>query len=118
MRLDRIFKMPFERVYQLYIIKVERKGQSSSDVDMIILWLTGYTQNELEYHLKNQTDFETFFNNAKLFNPNASKIKGVICGHRVEEIQDPLMQKIRYLDLLIDELARGKKMDKILRINY
>lgn len=110
----RIYKMAFGGVYPHYINKAEKKGRTKEEVDTIIHWLTGYDAKALQQILDNKTDFETFFAEAKL-NPNVSKITGVICGYRVEEIEDPLMQKIRYLDKLIDELAKGKKMDKILR---
>lgn len=115
MNKPRIFTMSFAGVYPLYIKKVERKGRSKEEVDVIIRWLTGYDQKTLQKQIKNEVNFETFFREAKKFNKNASKITGVICGHRVEEIEDKLMQKIRYLDKLIDELARGKKMESILR---
>lgn len=98
----------------MYIQKAERKGRTKAEVDEIIRWLTGYDENTLNTLIETGVDFETFFNNAKI-NPDADKITGVICGIRVEEIQDPLMQKIRWLDKLIDELAKGKPMDKILR---
>ncbi len=111
----RIFKMSFVSVYPLYIQKVEKKGQTKINVDEIIFWLTGYDQQTLNHQIEQKTNFETFFEQAPQFNPNASKITGVICGYRVEEIEDELMQKIRYLDKLIDELAKGKSMDKILR---
>lgn len=112
---QRIFKMPFAKVYPLYIKKVERKGRTKEEVDTIIRWFTGYTQKALEKEITKETDFETFFNEAPQINPNASKITGVICGYRVEEMKDKLMQKIRYLDKLIDELAKGRPMEKILR---
>ena len=102
---SRIFKMSFANVYPLYVQKVERKGQSKANVDAIIFWLTGYNEATLQAHLEQKTDFETFFAAAPALNPNVSKITGVICGYRVEEIEDELMQKIRYLDKLIDELA-------------
>lgn len=98
-----------------YVTKAEKKGRTKEEVDEIIRWLTGYSQEELEQHLQNKTDFETFFAQAPKMNPNRSLIKGVICGVRVEEIEEPLMQEIRYLDKLIDELAKGKTMEKILR---
>lgn len=110
----RIYKTPFSAVYPMYIQKAERKGRTKAEVDEIIRWLTGYDENTLNTLIETGVDFETFFNNAKI-NPDADKITGVICGIRVEEIQDPLMQKIRWLDKLIDELAKGKPMDKILR---
>jgi hypothetical protein len=107
--------MSFAGVYPHYIQKAQKKGRSKADVDQIINWLTGYDQQGLQQHLDNQTDFETFFAQAPLINPNVSKITGVICGHRVEAIEDKLMQQIRYLDKLVDELAKGKAMEKILR---
>ena len=110
----RIYKMSFAGVYPHYIAKAEKKGRTKAEVDEIIFWLTGYDSVKLQEIIDNKIDFETFFEEAKL-NPNVSKITGVICGYRVEEIEDGLMQKIRYLDKLIDELAKGKSMDKILR---
>jgi hypothetical protein len=107
--------MAFASVYPLYIQKAEKKGRSKAEVDEIIFWLTGYDENALQHHIDNKTDFENFFASAPQMNPNVSKIKGVICGYRVEEIEDKLMQKIRYLDKLVDELAKGKAMEKILR---
>lgn len=115
MKNTKIFTMPFARVYPLYIQKVEKKGRSKEEVDTIICWLTGYSQKELQKQINKLTDFQTFFAEAPQINPNASKITGVICGWRVEEMEDKLMQKIRYLDKLIDELAKGKAMEKILR---
>lgn len=111
----RIFKMAFAKVYPLYVQKAERKGRTQAEVDQVIRWLTGYDQKGLERQIKQDNDFDTFFAQAPAMHPNASLIKGVVCGVRVEEIDDPLMQKIRYLDKLIDELAKGKKMEKILR---
>ena len=111
----KIFKMAFARVYPLYIAKVQRKGRSKEEVDAIIHWLTGYDEQALQQQLDGKVDFETFFAEAPRLNPKSSKITGLICGYRVEEIEDPLMQKIRYLDKLVDELAKGKAMDKILR---
>lgn len=110
----RVFKMSFASVYPMYIQKAEKKGRTKEEVDSIIFWLTGYNKQTLQEHLDKKTDFETFFTKAKI-NPNVSKITGVICGYRVEEIEDKLMQKIRYLDKLVDELAKGKSMEKILR---
>lgn len=107
--------MSFARVYPLYIAKVERKGRTKAEVDTIIHWLTGYTAKKLEMVLKKQIDFETFFAKAPKLNPARKLITGVICGIRVENIQEPLMQEIRYLDKLIDELANGKALEKILR---
>ncbi|MED4919449.1 DUF2200 domain-containing protein [Geobacillus thermodenitrificans] len=110
MTTHKIYKMSFSKVYPNYIAKAEKKGRTKSEVDEIIRWLTGYTQDELEAQLEKQVDFETFFAEAPQLNPNRVLIKGVICGVRVEEIEDPLMQNIRYLDKLIDELAKGKLM--------
>lgn len=107
--------MSFASVYPHYINKAERKGRTKAEVDEIIFWLTGYDQQTLQKHIDDKTDFETFFALAPQLNPNVSKITGVICGYRVEEIEDKLMQKVRYLDKLIDELAKGNAMDKILR---
>jgi hypothetical protein len=114
-RSDRIFKMVFARIYPLYVAKVEKKGRKKSEVDAIICWLTGYTQRELEGQLKKQNDLETFFKEAPKLNPSRNLIKGVVCGVRVENIEEPMMREIRYLDKLIDELAKGKAMEKILR---
>ncbi len=114
MAKHRIFTTSFASVYPYYVVKAEKKGRSKEDVDTIIEWLTGYDQQALQQIIEQKTDFENFFDQAKL-NPNVSKITGVVCGHRVEEIEDPLMQKIRYLDKLVDELAKGKAMEKILR---
>ena len=107
--------MAFSGVYPHYINKAERKGRTKEEVDIIICWLTGYTQKQLQDQIDKKVDFETFFGKAPELNPNVSKITGVICGYRVEDIEDPLMKKIRYMDKLIDELAKGKKMEKILR---
>jgi len=115
MKKPRIFKMSFASVYPLYIQKAEKKGHTKEEVDVIICWLTGYNQRVLQQQIDKNNDFETFFAQAPQINQNASKITGVICGYRVEEIEDKLMQKIRYLDKLIDELAKGKSMEKILR---
>ena len=112
---NRVFKMSFAGVYPHYVNKAEKKGRTREEVHTIIFWLTGYNEKQLQKLIDNKTDFETFFAKAPEFNTNASKITGVICGYRVEDIEDPLMQKIRYLDKLIDELAKGKKMEKILR---
>ena len=111
----RIFTMGFASVYPLYVAKAEKKGRKKSEVDAVICWLTGYSQRELEGQLTKQTDFETFFKEAPRLNPSRTLIKGLICGVRVEDIQDPTMREIRYLDKLVDELAKGKAMDKILR---
>ncbi|MBA4198579.1 MAG: DUF2200 domain-containing protein [Chitinophaga sp.] len=112
---QRIFKTAVASVYPHYIAKAEKKGRTKEEVDEIICWLTGYSNQALQKLLVNKTDFETFFANAPQINPNVSKITGVICGYRVEDIEDKLMQQIRYLDKLIDELAKGKAMEKILR---
>ena len=112
---SRVFKMPFASVYPLYIKKAEKKGRTKEEVDEIIFWLTGYNKKSLKQQIDQKTDFENFFKKAPQLNPNVSKITGVICGYRVEEIEDKLMQKIRYLDKLVDELAKGKAMEKILR---
>lgn len=111
----RISFMKFAGVYPLYVKKAERKNRTQEEVDQIICWLTGYDQAGLQQQLTQGNDFETFFAQAPAMNPNRSLIKGVVCGVRVEEIEDPLMQEIRYLDKLVDELAKGKKMEKILR---
>jgi len=111
----RIFKMPFASVYPHYLTKAERKGRTKEEVDEIIFWLTGYDEVGLQMVLDQKIDFEYFFANAPAYHPNASQITGLICGYRVEEIAHPLMQKIRHLDKLIDELAKGKRMEKILR---
>ena len=115
MKKERVYALLFASVYPLYIKKAEAKGRTKEEVDEIIRWLTGYSMAGLEKQIREKTDFRTFFAQAPKMNPNASLIKGVVCGIRVEEIEDPLMQKIRYLDKLIDELAKGKKMEKILR---
>lgn len=115
MEKHRIFAMPFSRIYPLYIQKVEKKGRTKDEVDEIIFWLTGYDEQSLQQQLDQDTDLETFFREASRMNPNAELIKGVICGYRVEEIEDDLMRQIRYLDKLVDELAKGKSMQKILR---
>lgn len=115
MNNTKVFKMSFASVYPHYINKAERKGRSKDEVDTIIFWLTGYNQESLQLALQQKTNFENFFANAPQINPNVHKITGVICGYRVEEIEDKLMQQIRYLDKLIDELAKGKPMEKILR---
>ena len=115
MENTKVFKMSFASVYPLYIKKAERKGRTKEEVDTIIRWLTGYSQQAFEQQLDSKIDYETFFAEAPQINPNVSKITGVICGYRVEEIEDKLMQKIRYLDKLVDELAKGKAMEKILR---
>src|SRR5690242_18740814 len=111
----RVFKMSFASVYPLYVAKAEKKGRTRKEVHAIIQWLTGYDEPALQQQIANKVDFETFFARAPRINPNVSKIIGVICGYRVEEIEDKLMQQIRYLDKLVDELAKGKALDKILR---
>ncbi|EGQ27523.1 MULTISPECIES: DUF2200 domain-containing protein [Sporosarcina] len=115
MTKHKIYTMSVAKVYPHYIVKAEKKRRTKSEVDEIIRWLTGYSQEEFEVQLENQTDFETFFAEAPQLNPARALIKGVICGIRVEEIEEPIMQEIRYLDKLIDELAKGKTMEKILR---
>jgi hypothetical protein len=112
---ERVFAMSFASVYPHYVTKAEKKGRSKEELDQVIRWLTGYTKAGLAKQIEKRTSFRDFFEKAPKFNPNASLIKGVVCGIRVEEIEDPLMQKIRYLDKLVDELAKGKKMEKILR---
>ena len=112
---DRVYKMSFASVYPHYVAKAEKKGRTKAEVDEIIRWLTGYSQKQLETEIERETDFQTFFEQAPELNPARSEIKGVVCGVRVEEIEDPLMREIRYLDKLIDELAKGKAMEKILR---
>lgn len=115
MEKHRIYTTSFASVYPHYLNKAAKKNRTKSEVDQIIYWLTGYSESDLHELLERRTDFETFFTNAPFLNPNVSKITGVICGYRVEDIEDKLMQKIRYLDKLIDELAKGKAMEKILR---
>ena len=110
-----IFAITFSRVYPLYVQKAERKNRTKQEVDQIICWLTGYDQAGVRQQIKKENDLETFFAQAPAVHPNSALIKGVVCGVRVEEIEDPLLQKIRYLDKLIDELAKGKTMEKILR---
>lgn len=112
---ERVYKLLFSSVYPLYIKKAEAKGRTKEEVDTIIFWLTGYDQQTLQQQVDKKNDFKTFFAEAPRFNPNSSKITGVICGYRVEEIEDEIIRKMRYLDKLIDELAKGKKMEKILR---
>ena len=111
----RVFKIPFASVYPLYIQKAEKKGRTKAEVDAIIYWLTGYDQQTLQQQIDQNNDLETFFAQAPQINPNVSSITGLICGYRVEEIEDKLMQNIRYLDKLVDELAKGKTIEKILR---
>lgn len=115
MSYERVFAMSLAGVYPHYITKAEKKGRTKEEVDQVLRWLTGYTKAGLEKVLRDRTDLRTFFAKAPKYNPHASLIKGVVCGIRVEDIEDPLMQKIRYMDKLIDELAKGKKMEKILR---
>jgi hypothetical protein len=115
MKIERVYKLVFASVYPLYIKKAEAKGRTKEEVDTIIFWLTGYNKQSLQKQIDKKADLETFFGQAPALNSNVSKITGVICGYRVEEIEDTLMQKIRYLDKLIDELAKGKAMEKILR---
>ena len=111
----RVFSYSFASIYRLYIQKVERKGRTIADLDAVIFWLTGYDKKTLQQQIDKNNDLETFFAQAPQMNPNVSKITGVICGYRVEEIENKLMQKIRYMDKLVDELAKGKTMEKILR---
>jgi len=115
MNAERVYRMVFGSVYPLYIQKAARKGRTKEEVDEIIHWLTGYDQKALQEQIDNGSDFETFFTQAPQIHPNTSKITGMICGYRVEEIEDPVIQKVRYLDKLVDELAKGKAMEKILR---
>lgn len=115
MNNHKIYKMSFSSVYPLYIAKAEKKGRTKEEVDEIILWLTGYKKEEFQSQIEKQTDFENFFAEAPELHPNRVLIKGVVCGVRVEDIEEPTMQAIRYLDKLVDELAKGKTMDKILR---
>jgi hypothetical protein len=112
---EKVFALKFAKVYPLYVKKAEAKGRTKKEVDQIICWLTGYDQAGLKQQIKQESDFTTFFAQAPAMNPNRSLIKGTVCGIRVEEIEDPLMSELRYLDKLIDELAKGKKMEKILR---
>ncbi len=111
----RVYRMKFSSVYPHYINKVEKKGRTQEELDTVICWLTGYDKKGLQQQIDKEKDFETFFAEAPQLNPNVSKITGVICGYRVEEIEDKLMQKVRYMDKLVDELAKGRKMEKILR---
>jgi len=115
MKTERIYKILFSSVYPLYIQKVEKKGRTKEELDTVIKWLTGYSDEQIKEQIEKKVDFQTFFAEAPEINPNASKITGVICGYRVEEIEDPLIQKMRCLDKLIDEIAKGRKMEKILR---
>ena len=111
----RLYKADFSSVYPLYVAKAEKKGRKRTEVDEVIRWLTGYSQKKLEAQLKNKVDIETFFAEAPHMNPSRALIKGVVCGVRVEEVREPLMRQIRYLDKLVDELAKGKDLEKILR---
>ena len=115
MKNTRIFEAPFAKIYPYYVQKAEKKGRTKAEVDSIIYWLTGYDRKSLQNKLDTAVDFKTFFADAPCLNPNVSKITGLICGYRIEDIEDELMQKIRYLDKLVDELAKGKTMEKILR---
>ncbi len=115
MKTERLYATPFARVYPYYIAKAEKKGRTKAEVDELILWLTGYTQKQFEKQLEKETDFRTFYAKAPKMNPLRSLITGVICGVKLAEIKDPLMREIRYLDKLIDELAKGRPMEKILR---
>ena len=115
MAKNQIFQMPIAKLYPCYVQKAERKNRTKKEVDQIICWLTGYDDQGLRTQLESQNDVEAFFDQAPLLHPNSTLIKGVVCGVRVEEVEDPLMRKIRYLDKLIDELAKGKSMEKILR---
>lgn len=115
MENSRVYKMIFAGVYPHYIAKTEKKGRTKAELDEIIFWLTGYDAKSLQKRIDDKVSFETFFAEAPQMNPNVSKITGVICGYRIEEIDDPLMKKVRYLDKLVDELAKGKTMEKILR---
>ena len=115
MQEHRVFTTPFAKVYPLYVQKAERKNRTKAEVDQVIRWLTGYDQAGLQRHIDQASDFRTFFDNAPAMHPNCALITGVVCGVRVEDVEDPLMQKIRWLDKLVDELAKGRKMEKILR---
>lgn len=115
MKLERVYKIKFSDVYPLYIQKVEKKGRSIAELNTVIFWLTGYDEKSMQEQIEREVEFQVFFAEAPKMNPNADLIKGVICGVRVEEIEEPLMQKLRWLDKLVDELAKGKKMETILR---
>lgn len=115
MRQEKVFAIKFSTVYPLYVKKVESKGRSKEELDQVIRWLTGYSEKALQQQIDVDSSLEAFFAQAPQLNPNAALIKGVVCGNRVEEIDDPLMQKIRYMDKLVDELAKGKALEKILR---
>jgi len=115
MKLERVFAYKISAIYQLYLQKAERKQRTKDEVDQVLSWLTGYSPEELQQQVESDNDLETFFAQATKYNPNASLIKGVVCGVRVEDVEHPLMQKIRYMDKLVDELAKGKKIESILR---
>lgn len=115
MRNERVYRMKFSSVYPLLVQKVERKGRKKEEVDAAIYWLTGYDEKGLQSQIEKEVDFETFFEEAPQMNPKTDLIKGVVCGIRVENIEDPLMQKVRWLDKLVDEIARGKALEKVLR---
>ena len=115
MKKENVFKVTFASIYPLYLLKVTRKGRTNEELDEVLYWLTGYNESSLQEQINKEVSLETFFEEAPKLNPNVDKIKGVVCGVRVEEIEDPLMQKIRWMDKRIDELARGKAMEKILR---
>ena len=115
MNNERLYQMPFSSVYPLYIQKVEKKGRNKDELNTVVCWLTGYIEQDVQAQIEKEVSLRTFFSEAPRINPNADKIKGVICGVRVEEITDPLMQKIRWLDKLVDELAKGKTLSKVLR---
>lgn len=115
MKIEQVYKMTFARIYPLYIQKVMKKGRTKDEVDTVICWLTGYDGQSLQAQIKNEVDLETFFSEAPQINPNADKIMGVICGVRIEEIDDPLIKKMRWMDKLVDELAKGKAIEKVLR---
>ncbi|NDC40948.1 MAG: DUF2200 domain-containing protein [Chitinophagia bacterium] len=115
MKPERVYKLLFSSIYPLYIKKVESKGRTVAELNTVIYWLTGYNEQTLQEQIDKKSDLQTFFAECPAFNPNASKITGLICGYRVENIEDPLIQKTRYMDKLVDELAKGKKMEKILR---
>lgn len=115
MKNERVYKMTFSKVYPMYIQKAKKKGRTKEEVDTVTCWLTGYDDSGLRAQIEKEVDFETFFAEAPQINPNVNKITGVVCGVRVEEVEDPLMQKIRWLDKLVDELAKGKPIEKILR---
>ncbi|MCW1929734.1 MAG: DUF2200 domain-containing protein [Candidatus Kerfeldbacteria bacterium] len=117
MELEKVYAMIFAKVYPMYIQKAERKGRTKKEVNEIMCWLTGYTQKQLESQIKKEVDFKTFFAQAPKKNPKRKLITGVVCGVRIEEIKEPLMREIRYMDKLVDELAKGRPMEKILRVN-